>query len=80
MPQEKKPLPDWFKVLQQHKHYYDFLVNTGELVNFSVQNLNDVLTAYKNIDPYAHVNTRCPACIVEFLVKVYKNYPYDLHS
>ena len=75
---ESKPLPDWLETLKRHKHYHDFLVSTGELVNFSAQILNEVLTAYQNIDPYIHVNQRCPACIAEFLIKVYKD--YDIYS
>ena len=62
------------KVLQKHKHIYDFYVHTGELVNFHADIHNEVIEAYRVVNPHYHYNRSCPACVCDMLKDVYKYY------
>jgi hypothetical protein len=62
------------KVLAKHKHIYDLYAQTGELVNFSADIHNEVINAYKEINPHYHYNRNCPACVCDMLKDVYNYY------
>ena len=62
------------KVLAKHKHIYDFYVNTGELVNFHADIHNEVIEAYRVVNPHYHYNRSCPACVCDMLKDVYNYY------
>ena len=62
------------KVLSKHKHIYDLYAQTGELVNFSADIHNEVINAYKEINPHYHYNRNCPACVCDMLKDVYNYY------
>ena len=62
------------KVLAKHKHIYDFYVHTGELVNFHADIHNEVIEAYRVVNPHYHYNRSCPACVCDMLKDVYNYY------
>lgn len=62
------------KVLQKHKHIYDLYAQTGELVNFSADIHNEVIEAYRVVNPHYHYNRSCPACVCDMLKDVYNYY------
>ena len=62
------------KVLSKHKHIYDFYVHTGELVNFHADIHNEVIEAYRVVNPHYHYNRSCPACVCDMLKDVYNYY------
>ena len=62
------------KVLQKHKHIYDLYAHTGELVNFNADIHNEVIEAYRVVNPHYHYNRNCPACVCDMLKDVYKYY------
>jgi hypothetical protein len=68
------------KTLLKHKHYHDMIVNSGELVNFWDDVQNELLEVYRLKEPHYNYNRRCPACVCEFLVNLYKLYKDDLHT
>jgi len=58
--------------LSKHKHFYDFYMACGEIVNFNHDVQSEILEAYKElVDPYYHYQRTCPVCVAEFLVRVY---------
>lgn len=62
------------KVLAKHKHIYDLYAQTGELVNFNADIHNEVIEAYRVVNPHYHYNRNCPACVCDMLKDVYKYY------
>lgn len=63
------------KVFAEHQHIHDFFMRTGELVNFHHHIQSELLEAYKaNVDPYYSYNNSCPACVAEFITKIYRWY------
>ncbi len=64
----------YLEVLSKHKHFYDFFIQNGELVNFSHDIQKEILTSYHEVDPYYHYNNCCPICVIEFLKTVYRHY------
>jgi len=61
-------------VLQKHKHIFDLYAQTGELVNFSADIHNEVIEAYRVVNPHYHYNRTCPACVCDMLKDVYNYY------
>ena len=61
-------------ILSKHKHYYDFYMRTGEVVNFWHHVQEEILNAYKVEFPHYHYQRTCPVCVAEFLVRVYTWY------
>lgn len=50
-------------------------MSCGEIVNFSHEIQNEILTAYRELaEPYYHYQNTCPVCVAEFLVRVYNWY------
>ena len=68
------------ETLLKHKHYYDMLIGCGELVNFHMDVQNELLAVYRLKEPHYDYNRKCPACVCEFLVNLYKLYENDLHT
>ncbi len=64
------------KVFDKHRHIYDLFERSGELVNFHHEIQSELLEAYREGTGDHHYNypRHCPACIAEFLTKVYKWY------
>jgi len=62
------------KVLSKHKHIFDLYAQTGELVNFHADIHNEVIEAYRVVNPHYHYNRSCPACVCDMLKDVYKYY------
>jgi hypothetical protein len=58
------------QVLLKHKHIWELYYRSGELI-MAPEVLGEIIAAYRNIDPYVTVNTRCSACVAEFLKRVY---------
>lgn len=68
-------LQKYIDILERHKHFYDFYMKTGEIVNFNIDVQNELLYVYRAYkDPYYHLNRSCPVCISEFLKSVYSLY------
>ena len=61
-------------ILSKHKHYYDFYMKTGEIVNFWHDVQKEILNAYLVEFPHYHYQRTCPACVAQFLVEVYTWY------
>lgn len=60
-------------VFAKHKHYYDFYVKTGELVNFNHDIQAELLAAYRTAkDAYYTYNNSCKVCVIEFLKNIYR--------
>ena len=56
------PLPTLIKkenpsltILSRHKHFYDFYMQTGEIVNFHHHIQNEILEAFKLEHPHYHI-------------------------
>ena len=65
----------YLQTFAKHKHFYDFFLQTGEIVNFSGEIQSELLEAYrKEFDPYYNYSTTCAVCVVEFLLKIYRSY------
>jgi hypothetical protein len=62
------------KTLAKHKHIYDLYVLTGELVNFHADIHDEVINAYRVVQPHYHYNRNCPACVCDMLKDVYNYY------
>jgi len=61
--------------LERHLHYWHFYNKTGELVNFYPHVKTELLQVMRTeIDPYYHLNDSCPACVVEFINRLFKWY------
>jgi hypothetical protein len=61
-------------VFARHKHFYDFYMQTQMVVNFHYDIQQELLEAYRKVDPYYHFNNSCPVCVVDFLKTVYNYY------
>lgn len=68
---EEKP---HLKILSKHKHYYDFYMRNGEVVNFWHSVQDEILNAYRVEFPDYTYQRTCPACVAEFLHRVYSWY------
>jgi len=44
------------------------------LVNFSADIHNEVIEAYRVVNPHYHYNRSCPACVCDMLKDVYNYY------
>lgn len=67
--------------LSKHKHFYEFYMGCGEIVNFSHEIQNEILTAYRELaDPNYHYQNTCPVCVAEFLVRVYNWYNQNINE
>ena len=65
----------YLQIFAKHKHFYDFFLQTGEIVNFSGEIQSELLEAYRQeFDPYYNYSTTCAVCVVEFLLKIYRSY------
>jgi hypothetical protein len=68
-------LSESIATLQRHKHYYDGYVKSQELVNFWPHVVQELLDVYRaEYDQWYHLNKRCNACKIEFLLLIYKLY------
>ena len=61
-------------ILSKHKHIYDLYEKTEQIVNFHHEIQNELLEAYRLIDPHYGYNRSCPVCVVEFIVTIYRWY------
>ena len=67
--------PGYLKVFAQHKHIYDMFSRSGEMVNFYPHIQAELLQAYREAeDAHYSYSSNCPACVAEFLVKIYQWY------
>jgi hypothetical protein len=58
-------------VFAAHLPAMELFMKTGEMI-MGPNHINEILTAYRNsFDQHAHVNLRCPACVGEFIARVY---------
>lgn len=65
----------YLQIFAKHRHYYDFFIKAGEIVNFNHDVQSELLEAYRNkVDQYYHYTNTCPACVAEFLINCYKWY------
>lgn len=66
----------YLQTFAKHRHFYDFYIQTGEIVNFNGEIQSELLNAYRLEfnDPYYNYSSTCPVCVVEFLIKVYRAY------
>ena len=62
------------QVFAKHKHIYDLYYKCGEMVGLSPEVRNEIYNAWLEVEPGATVYMRCPACVAEWLVRVYKWY------
>lgn len=63
------------KVFAKHRHYYDFFMATGEMVNFHHEVQAELLVAYRaEFDVFYDYQKTCPACVAEFLTLIYRQY------
>ena len=63
------------QTLSQHRHFYEFYMRTGEIVNFHHHIQNEILAAFHALyDPYYHYSRSCPVCVAEFLTRVYRTH------
>lgn len=62
------------RVFAKHKPIYDLYVHTGELVNFHADVHNEIINAFKEINPHYHYNRNCPSCVCDMLRDVYNYY------
>ena len=61
------------ETLKKHKHYFDLLERSGELINFNHDVQNELLNVYRlEVDANYHYNRSCGECVKEFLKIVYK--------
>jgi len=79
------PLPKSIKkenpsltILSKHKHFYDFYMQTGEIVNFHHHIQNEIFDAYKVEHPHYYYQRTCPVCVANFLVTVYNWYNQNI--
>ena len=64
-----------------HRHIYDLYAQCGEIVNFHHHIQKELLDTYvKYGDPHYRYNQRCPACVAEFLNRVYHWYLSQINS
>src|SRR6056300_1679182 len=80
LPQPTNKDTTHLETLLKHKHYYYMLISCGELVNFYPDVQNELLAVYRLKEPHYDYNRKCPACVCEFLVNLYKLYENDLHT
>jgi hypothetical protein len=60
-------------IFAKHRHFYDFYIKTGELVNFSHEVQSELLAAYRATkDAYYTYNNSCKVCVIEFLLNIYR--------
>ena len=71
-----KDEPSYLAVFAKHRHIYDLFNRSGEMINFFGDIQDELLIAYREATGDVHYNfTRtCPACIAEFLCRVYNWY------
>lgn len=62
------------QTLSEHKHIYDFFINTGELVGFAPHIRGEVAAAYRHWHPHYQYRESCAACISEMIVTIYRWY------
>lgn len=62
------------KKLAEHKHIYDFYVQTGEVVGLHPHVKDEIVSAYRVEFPFYHYNMACPSCTIEMLETIYKWY------
>ena len=65
---DDKRLPIYLK----HKHIYELFVISGEVINFTHEAQDELLSVYQIDFPHHTYNKRCPACVAEFLSLAYR--------
>ena len=61
-------------ILSKHKHIYDLFIQTSELVNFTAEIQNEIVSVYKIENPHYHYNRTCPACVCDMIKTIYNWY------
>ena len=61
-------------ILSKHKHIYDLFELTGELINFTSDIQNEIVSVYKIENPHYHYNRTCPACVCDMIKTIYNWY------
>lgn len=63
------------EAFEKYKGIHDFFQKSGEIVNFHRHYQEELLLAYRKAeDPYYNYSMSCPACVAEFLTKIYRWY------